>query len=792
MRLVPPSPLVNVNAENGIIKPLTDIFATTAQFPLSSQPKSRGRAISPPKIAAFTVAEDVSVLETEAKDTNAITDSGYHGLLEDDVEVDAPNVQSPAGTHDTLEDFPHSPSQTQPPAHSERHSTTETSFQSAREELTKTSPRNNAGAAKETQMVAENLHRNPAQEIQQEEHSFSKDVMDLDAVEKEVDQNLVDDESRSSSQVSSPARTLVRKSSLTFAALPARQPITTKKSIGARVSRTSHLDQTKGANLPEGFLGRITGGMSLGGTKQLDTTIFQGQCTINNNKDPIERPQTAREESDTDSKMTRLHNKSSTQRLHERINLLGKSQPPRPTKSIPAVPSTTQPQYPDLPKQDQTKQAVAPILQPKALAANEEDDDDWIQPPESHETKPRPQITKSISADVMEHIRGKQTIGHEQFNSQDKLMPFSQGTEVPSPDSRRARAASTSQSSIVDVTDVQKSPNKSEAVEASFPGSESAGDASRTPIESPSSKRYVDGPLSASKSKLQSIMKTARGLFSSSAGISAQAKMETMSPSLARTKDDVATKGPTTKLQCEVAESLHLQAPKASKEATAPMEVRKTRSSTEKEERMAQKEQAERQQNEAGKQKARQQEQALEKQVQVHEMQREAPEPQRKSARISPSKLGHQEVEKTQPEHIDSESALYSMGPPASHASGRSSQMQRPKDVRRPVKPAKDTAPKAKAPPVNIRVGMPSQRVPLTNAALSSSLQESLPSAQPKQPGMVKKASTASLQSSVSNSNLKSSTVTSKPKALIAAERKKEQVCQALISPMNLMMTRSG
>lgn len=50
------------------------------------------------------------------------------------------------------------------------------------------------------------------------------------------------DEARSNSDGSSPIRPMVRKSSLNFASLPAREPLTGGKSLGGRTSRTSHLD----------------------------------------------------------------------------------------------------------------------------------------------------------------------------------------------------------------------------------------------------------------------------------------------------------------------------------------------------------------------------------------------------------------------------------------------------------------------------------------------------------------------------------------------------------------------
>ena len=198
------------------------------------------------------------------------------------------------------------------------------------------------------------------------------DAMDLDVVDKDLNEDLAIDVSRSPSQGSSPARQIVRKSSLTFAALPAREPLTTKQSLGA----------TRGS-----FLGRLTGGKSIGGLKQSESAH---EREIGDEMDiDSEKPTLTREESDGDSKMAKLHNKSSTQRLHERINLLGKSQNSRPTKSIPPSATVVNNIYPQLPNPEPQPQAQLPYQSsvPSKTATvsgiTDEEDDDWIQPPQS-------------------------------------------------------------------------------------------------------------------------------------------------------------------------------------------------------------------------------------------------------------------------------------------------------------------------------------------------------------------------------------------------------------------------
>ena len=697
------------------------------------------------------------------------------------MDIDPPAVQSSAETHDTLEDFPNSPSQARAllePTLEDR-SATDRSFHSAREDLTKRTVIDSM----ETTTEMEAAQKNPQKPEQQQNHPLDeasrRNTEDVDMLDKGVDEDLAADEARSSSQASSPARNLVRKSSLTFAALPAREPITTKKSLGPRASRTSHLEHVKKSVPQSSLFGRITGGKSLGNIKQPEIMNIQEDVRIEVNEDQKERPHITREESDTDSKMTKLHNKSSTQRLHERINLLGKSQPPLPTKSIPATASTTQPQYPELLQHEQQMQAPQHPPQSNPLTANYEEDDDWIQPPQSQRTAQiRPQLTESGSMDVMEDMSSEHPISHEREDSEPESRFGSHKKSGPKATSKSAGSASANRSPTAETLNLQHATTKPKNVEAFYPQLGQSADASTTPIGTPASKRYVDGPLSASKTKLQSIMKTARGLFSSSAGASAQAKMETMSPSSAPQQDPINARVHASKTKGADAILAHPPKSKAAQIVTTASEARKTRSSTEKEERMKEKAEAQRQQAEAEREEVRQQEPANQKQLKTVDPQREGNQAQQAPIRTSPRKTGREEMTESQPNSNESEPVSQLMGPPASHALGRPSQIQRTKEARRPVKPAKDSAAKPKAPPVNIRVGMPSQRVPLTNAVLSSSLQETLPSNQAKQPGIIKKPSTASLQSSVSTSNLKNPVASSKPKALIAAERKKEQVCR--------------
>lgn len=718
------------------------------------------------------------------KPTNPNADSGYHGLSEDDMDIDLePAVaQSSAEIHDSIQDSPLSSlgREQNMTAQSDDRSTTEPSFHSAKEEITR---RDDTGAIPEEKAepviaVGSGTELNEGNDTEQAkttETQSHENVIDLNAEDKYLEEDLIVDESRTPSQGSSPARPLVRKSSLTFAALPAREPLTTKKSIGARVSRTSHLDQSKGPASRGSFLGRFTGGKSLGGYKQPGSEQAVGkddELDID-----MDRPALAREESE-DSKMTKLHNKSSTQRLHERINMLGKSQPARPTKSIPAAAAVTNLSYPELPSAEprlQTLQQTASLaLKSAPIESNEEDEDDWIQAPHPPpNASSRPQLSKSVSTDVMEDIMDKQTIGggdfdlsHDDKGATRELSPMHQVKNYQPNRPGLARAVSISESESP--PEVRAPANVKYTQGTASPGVARSNmpASSNTPVGSPSSKRYVDGPLSASKSKLQSIMKTARGLFSSSAGVSAQAKMETLSPPSMPANEDVHGQ--------PIGGTLQSKSVRGRKSSSPPSNTagRKTRSSTEKEERRKESEVKERERAEVGAERYREQKR-IEDTAQIPAQIKESAKPSRQS----PRKALTQDAPKEQPVIVEDDASAQVMGPPPPHVQGQPSQMQRPKEARRPIRPAKEVAPKPKPQPVAIRVGTLSQGLRMNNTALSSSLQESLPP-QSKQPAVTKKPSNASIHSAASNSSFKSSVTSAaaKPKALIAAERKKEQV----------------
>ena len=673
------------------------------------------------------------------------------------MDIDVGPVQSISKPQSESSDFPLSPNHQKDvsiPTSTDR-STTEPSFHSAKEDITK------KDVIASAQMQPSNKDNGASPENMDLIVSNSRlgDEMEIDVLGKEDADNVGIEESRSSSQESSPARGLVRKSSLTFAALPAREPITTKKSIGTRISQTNTFEPHKSANMQSSLMERLTGGKSLGGVKQFDAhgeTLEDGALG--------DRPQPSREESDSDSRMTKLHNKSSTQRLHERINLLGKSQPPRPTKSIPTLASIAQPEYPDLTKEASLVWNPAAASVATSSSNKNDEDDDWIQPPHQINNKlARPPLSKSVSADTIEGHKSSKPVNERQIERQN----LEGGRPTAQPSSRPPNAVSSIES--LDLP----TDKRHRAIDTGEPAANEKADPvnlSVTPVGQSAEKWYVDGSLDASKTKLQSIMKTARGLFSSSASVSAQAKMDVMSPSLAPQTDTLRSQDPFLSQKAvpntnESGAQIGSVPAQAVEVASVP-EPRKTRSSTEKEAKEKQKEFLARQQTEKAREVNKQQDITLQADFQSNH--------QRKSQQQSAANPRRQSLRKTQPrEDYGDREPTTANSTVAGPGQGRQSQIHRSKDIRRPTKPAKETANQPKAPPVNIRIGMPSRRVPLNNTNLSSSLHESL-HASSKPPGISKKASNASMQSTASAP--KNPPPAGKPKALIAAERKKEQV----------------
>ena len=673
-------------------------------------------------------------------------------------------------------------------SHEER--TTEGSFHSARENLTvkdvamvdaaeregTTGPELPGSFPKDTS-VPPTTGSDPTFVSNPKERPQVQDQMEQEEPVAEEEKN--NDESPDSTvDGSSPPKPLVRKSSLTFAALPAREPLATKKSIGSQ-ARPSNADASKSAALNgSSYFGRFTGGKSLGGSRNMEEDQME---VDHNDKNSDHR--------DVEDQTKKLHNKSTTQRLHERINMLGKTQPARPTKSIPSATAQQLP-YPELRDEGQSKDNASKDSkskngeQTRSIQADEEED--WIMPSAPKpEIESRPTLLKSRSVDVMEHIHGKKNISGADFElrlddseqtRQQSPLRHQQTTREMSPTKVLAKAASTTQLAFP-----ARESGHQKAISVSNPTFPTE---STTPVGSPNSKFHLDGHLSASKSKLQSIMKSAKNLFSSSARVSNQAKMETMSPSPMRIRK---LPGQALNEIAETSATDHPVYPDLDQEKImqleSPTKGRKTRSSTEKEKEQKKKEREvkERQKAEEELKKAREHERQRAAKFQEKTKATAAnsgPDPPTIKAptqeqasrpiRQSPRRLNNQE---------DKQANAHEIKPPISQPTrpqSQASQITKPKEIKRPIKPTKDTAPRPKPQPVSIRVGTLSQRIPLSSSSLAASQQDSTATSQTKPTGPAKKPSTAS-QASVSAPSFKSSVSSNTSRAKAPVVRKVER-----------------
>lgn len=527
---------------------------------------------------------------------------------------------------------------------------------------------------------------------------------------------------------SSPEKPPIRKSSLNFASLPAREPLT------KRTSRASHLDSIKQSTGGSGYFGRQTGG-------HRETQVAFDENTERDDKMDIDEKQAPREDLGSDNRASKLHSKSSTQRLHEKISMLGKMQPSRPSKSIPSAPglASNQVAYPELPppkpdeKTDTSHQKTRDTPAPDPM---EVDNEDWIKPLDSAQN---PTLQKSQTVDVMGQ---PDQVDDEPSHTRNQ----DQSIDQPAKNGASIGGSARPQSAASMFSPRQAGHQKSASVSNFAPGE------STTPVGSPGRQ---DGPLSASKSRLQSIMRSAKGLFSSSGGAAAATKTGSLSPETPRTAARNRANTHTAGIS-QVPRPAQVPSP-------VKQEGRRTRSSTEREERRKQQELEDRQREE---EQLKAQEQEKQKTAQLKAAKDKASvEPETNAAPSSPKRLPRpqQQTSKEPESNNDSKHAA-----PSQSKQGR------------PVKPTRAPVQQPKPQPVSIRVGSAlSRQMPLASSSLSSSVQESnppAPASTSKQPTIKKKASNSSLHTAPSTSSFKSSVSSqSQRKAQLANEKKKEQ-----------------
>ena len=659
------------------------------------------------------------------------------------------------------------------------------------------------------------------------------DIVDKHAEDEDDD----DDEVGSPSEASSPVRPVVRKSSLNFASLPAREPLTSKKSLGgARISRTSHLDFNR-----QSYYNRQAGDKSLGNAMR--------QASSDSDH----------EEMDVDDDITTqnddaaAYSKTYTQRLQDQISMLGKGQSmgPRPSKSL----ANLFPSQHSGPT-SQTQSQIDPVSEarkesPKSKdsastpgAFPEDDEDDWIASPRTAATPagPKPAFPSTDPVDVQEDVFGKGTEASPELGfSKGKLDSPRQSPYMRERTPKHAKSASVPVLPTIDQLDseLEGSPlKKTTSVSNLALASVAEDDFASSPPKSPT-RAFRDSPLKQVKNKLSSLLKSSKGLIVSSAAISAEGKSSLLqSPSTTRlgyhqetsvesfkTTDNVvypdlsqqvsATSAPLSPVRSNSSRRTRASAEREKVEAKErEKEEREREREKEKEvkeakrmaEQMDKLEKAREKEREKARVFSKEQEKiaAMEKQVtsqkeparpaQPQQQQQDfrtpgpapktAPRSPTKAVRATPLKTKSSEQEgrhRTAPsDDLDMEmtdTITTTIPPPSIPRPTTASSMRTQK---RPMKPTKETLAKAKQVPTLIRVNpLSSQQTQFhpSNSVLAANLQDTLGQ---QQPGSAKplngKASQASLHGKGSTHSLKSSISSSgRPKALELAAKRKEQ-----------------
>ena len=439
----------------GVRQPLSDIFAPNVPAPASAQ-----KTAFFDKVAQFQISEDAENQPPQHRPASRGQspqrvgkkinwDSGYHGMTEDEMETDGKTeTATQSSQQSAVQKVPLRENQPPPQRVNigavDGGTSSDESFTSAREEFT-------------ARVIAnEDLQAGPEDTATAKDDAMEVD-QDAGATEEpepmDQDQDLDDDQSRTQSDLSSPEKPLQRKSSFTFTALPPRDPLTANKSFGARNSQAER----------NSTLGKSLGGKSFGITP-----------TDDDDDDYVENK----------SEESKAHNKTSTQLMHEKINMLAKTKDPRTSKSLHQSVLGSQAAYPQLPAAEPSNNWTA---------VDEDSDDDWIAP-----TKPAQQSS----------VKPVQPTPERPAMHQKSMST----TQIPSPVKPELAAESTHKKAI-------SVSNPNLAYE------EKIGP-STTPAGSPPSKKSHDGPLSASKNKLYSMLKSAKSVFASSASASAAAKLE--------------------------------------------------------------------------------------------------------------------------------------------------------------------------------------------------------------------------------------------------------------------------
>jgi hypothetical protein len=585
-------------------------------------------------------------------------------------------------------------------------------------------------------------------------------VEDEQLILDEVEEDAMDlDELQSPSDGPSPVKILPRKSSLTFSSLPAREPLG-KTSFGARAS---HVEASKSFGPSVAHLGHSSG---------LRTTVAPSATSFSS----MEAHNATSQLLDSDASETlKLHNKTSTQRLHDRINMLSQSREVRPSKSFHT--STDKQLYPSFTTQDDvhklapnTEKSTAASIRSHHEDALSDDDDEWIAPI----SKTKAPSHQSTGLQIMQ---SKDTQLVEQVSNRLAGLQSPQARQgSPSRPFTHQKMASTTL--LASPTKVAMAPEVQKPISVSNPPN-LTGHGSTTPLHSPprspSGRKLLDGPLSTSKAQLKSLLKSAKGIFASSAGASAQAKMEALSSTRSPQHYGEALRSPF----AESRNKPNLYPGLSALASESPLNgERRTRSSTEREH----KRKAEEQQRASDElERARERERQKAADAAAQRMNRALPASKVPTSRAeTPSRAGRADTQESDDVFHDAKDDMPPPPPPKSMLPTTNARMNQTRRVPVP-RPTQQVATKTKPAPVTIR--MPSQRigqvaqpssVQPSNNALNSSLHETLAPAPPPKTASNSKTSGLTTHLNSSTSSIKSSNPSAK-RALEAAAKKKEQ-----------------
>lgn len=741
-------------------QPLTDVFSSQShgfRSPSRTTPFMK-------KIAHFKVAEDKDDTHLDAPIIEGRYsfghgkenfDSGYHGMTDDETVDDGraqiPQHQPAAQLKPQYILSPPKQEATQPsnnrsPIERSRDQSQDT-FISATEDVP-SKPLDDLAAA--TQNLRNEEATEPDEEpdetiqpakalasdgqVTRTSNQYSVSTSTADAMDDALEviqrqsperQPTVIDEASPSSEASSEHRPMLRKkSSLTFASLPPRAPMTAQKSLGARVSRTSHIDQPR----PMARSSHIAQHVFESAQSQASNVVTDQDLEV----DEVQAGE-QNEQSSATSEAAKAHSLTSTQRLQERLAMLGKSTAPRISKSIPSLAAR-----PSLIEKKTTQ-----AQQEDAMTDEDrgEDDDSWISPPSGATRVER--LSRDHGVPHSETVIGDGVVPtfDNVAPSNHPKIPSASAVQVQAPD----LAYPTLPESRPEIT------SSSSNMEAGNSKPDYPRIQTETSSIGPTAPNKHDGPLSASKAKLFSVFKSAKGMFASSASASAQAKMNTASPRLPASHSQASLRSVGT-----FDTAMDEQQAETRVEAVDVV---------------------------SGPYKAAQG---------TADLQKALPDaPKRTSDRLKAEKTVVPDESLHPTEEMDDfavarphwefeESGRSGHGGPPPPPPKHPQQQQKMSELRKPGgRMTKDPPQKPRPAPVSIKLrGFQGQGIGAFGAGnrqanASQSHEPSVPVVPAKQPTLSKKASTSSMASSAQSFK---TTATSRPKALEAAARKKEQV----------------